>query len=247
MKARSFLLFGGSFLLLGIIACNVNVNDGTGNGHDGIQPDSGTTITTHSETRSESHSDFELKGGIHSESNTSTHSTTTVGKTLTFAQQVTQWSSDIFPDYAPVEMDAMEAYPKYKNASETIFRRLRVKNPISNDYGKAVYPRVLIKAYRFASTTALTKDVEEWLNSLGSEIKNIELGQSVKKVKSPPLLCAVVDNDFIVAQWGCVYQSKEWTATEALFFEKMKFSGAAYAWKIKCDGGELEYLIGGSK
>ena len=133
----------------------------------------------------------------------------------------------MFPDYKTVEMDPMEAYPKYDGAQETVFRRIRMINPISNSFGKAVYPRLLMKAFRFGSAAALTKDVETWLNSLGSATKGIEIGQDVKAVKSPPLLCAVVNMDFLVLQTGCVYEGKEWTASIAHFFERMKANGQA--------------------
>jgi hypothetical protein len=228
-------------LVLAATSCNVNVNEGNTTLPNGTIPDSGTTVTTHSETHSETNSGFEVKGSIHSESHSTTHTTTTTGKQLTFAQQLDQWATDLFPDYKTVEMDPMEAYPLYDHAKETHFKRLRMKNPISNSYGKAVYPRVLLKAYRFGSSADLAKDVEAWLNSLGSPTKGIQLGQDVKEVKSPPLLCAVVGNDFLVAQMGCVYEGEEMTASIGLFMEKMKAAGASYLWQIKCKSGELVY------
>ncbi|MBL0017043.1 MAG: hypothetical protein IPP17_11580 [Bacteroidetes bacterium] len=48
-----------------------------------------------------------------------------------------------------------------------------------------------MKGYRFIAPSALTKDVEEWLNSLGSATKGIQLGQAVQSVKSPPLLLRI--------------------------------------------------------
>ena len=121
-----------------------------------------------------------------------------------------------------------------------------MKNLIINSYGKGVYPRVLMKGYRFIAPSALTKDVEEWLNSLGSATKGIQLGQAVQSVKSPPLLCAVVGNDFLVVQGGCVYEGAEWTASKKLFFDTMRIYGASYAFQVKCDGGELTYELGGN-
>jgi hypothetical protein len=232
--------------VLAVSSCNVNVQDGNATtGPNGIPLDSNTTIVTHSETHSESHTGFEVKGEMNSESHTTTHTTTKAVQTLTLAQQVEKWTIEIFPDYKKVDMDPMEAYPKYKTAQETIFSRIRMKSPISNAYGKSVYPRLLLKAYRFASREALTTEVEAWLNTLGSEIKNIELGQAVKAVKSPPMLCAVVENDFFAVQAACVYDGKEWTATEELFFSSLANQGAAYTWKIKCNGGEIVYMTGG--
>jgi hypothetical protein len=246
MKIRLLSLITGMAFLWTITACNVNVNDGTSGSNPNLIPlDSGTTITTHTEEHTESHAGFEVKGEMNSESHTTIHSTTTVGKALTLAQQVEQWSLEIFPEYKVVEMDPMEAYPKYKTAQETIFSRLRMKNPISNAYGKAVYPRLLIKAYRFAAPTALTKEVEAWLNTLGSATQGIQLGQAVDAVKSPPLLCAVVNNDFLVVQGGCVYDGAEWTATKALFFKTLETQGAIYTFEVQCKGGALVYHAGG--
>jgi hypothetical protein len=226
MTPRFIHLLGSICLLLTLAACNGNVKEENNTGIHGTPPDT-TAIATHSEP------------------NSPTHTTSPTGKPLTFTEQVDAWAAELLPDYKTVDMDPMEAYPKYDGAKETIFRRLRMKNPISNSYGKAVYPRVLVKAYRFPSEAALTKDVEAWLNTLGSTTKNIQLGQSVKAVKSPPLLCAVINNDFLVLQLGCVYEGQELTDTVTLFFEKMKTWSAAYAWQVKCKTGELKYEIGG--
>lgn len=245
MKMRFIPTVLGAAALLTWSACNVNVQEGAGSSNT-IPLDSNTTIVTHSESHSETHAGFEIKGEAHSETNSTTHTTTKAVKTLTIEQQLAQWSAEIFPDYKAVEMDPMEAYPRYKSAQGTAFSRIRMKNPISNDYGKAVYPRVLLKAYRFATPTALTTEVEAWLNTLGSETKNISLGQHVKAMKSPPLLCAIVASDFFVVQSACVYAGKEWSATEELFFKTLNGQGAAYAWKIQCDGGELVYVTGGN-
>jgi hypothetical protein len=242
MKLRYFAIGLG---MAALTACNVNVQEGGGPSTAGFPVDSNTTIVTHSETHSETNSGFEIKGSAHSETHSTTHTTTKAVANLTLGQQVQQWEQQIFPDYKRVEMDPMEAYPKYKTASETVFARIRMKNPISNAYGKAVYPRLLIKAYRFASPQVLALEVEGWLNTLGSETKGIELGQDVKSVKSPPLLCAVVQNDFLLVQGACVYEGAAWLATEKLFFGTVNGQGAKYAWKVKCDGGELVYLTGG--
>lgn len=231
MNHRFISFLWGSLLLLTLPACNVNVQEGGSSGPGYVNLDSGAVVTTHSETHSESHS--------------TTHTTTTVGKQQTFDQLVEQWAMELFPDYKTVEMDPLEAYPKYKGAQTTRFRRLRIKSPISNHYGKAVYPRILMKVYRFAAPSALTHDVEQWLGSLGSEKQDIQLGQAAQSLKSPPLLCAVVGSDFLVVQWACVYDGKEWMANMELFFSKMEDYGASYAFEIQCKGGELIYRIGG--
>jgi hypothetical protein len=246
MKLRFLPLWLGATALLALSACNVNVQEGNATGAPGMPLDSNTTIVTHSETHSETHAGFEIKGDAHSETHSTTHTTTRAVKTLSLGQQVAQWTLEIFPDYKVVEMDPMEAYPKFKTAQETTFSRIRMKIPISNAYGKAIYPRLLLKAYRFANEQVLALEVEAWLNTLGSATHDIQLGQNVNSVKSPPLLCAVVGNDFFLVQAACVYEGKEWTATEQLFFATLNGQGASYAWKVKCDGGELVYITGGS-
>jgi hypothetical protein len=247
MKIQTAYLFVATIVALTLAACNVNLQEGsTTTGANGIPVDSNTTIVTHSESHSESHTGFEVKGEINSESHSTTHTTVKAVKTLTLGQQVDQWTLEIFPDYKKVEMDPMEAYPKYKTAQETIFSRIRMKNPISNAYGKAVYPRLLLKAYRFTSPTTLTQEVEAWLNTLGSATTGIELGQSVKALKSPPLLCAIIENDFFLVQAACVYEGKEWAATKDRFFQAMSSQGASYVWQVKCEGGALVYVTGGA-
>lgn len=165
----------------------------------------------------------------------------TQGRQMSFQTLVAQWTNAIFSEYKKVEMDPMEAFPKYKTAQEIYFNRLRRKNPISNGFGKAVYPRVLLKAYRFGSEAALTKEVEAWLNDFEGSGGQLKLGQGGANLKSPPLLCAIIQQDFFVVQSACVYESKEWTATEELFEAIMKDEGANYIFKIGCKAGDLSY------
>lgn len=243
MNRRIRLSWAAASALCLLAACNVNVNEGSGN-PNGMPLDSGTTVTTHTESHTESHTDFEIKGGINSESHTTTHTVTTVGE-QSLADRLAGWKLTIFPDYKDVEMDPMEAYPKYDHAQGTLFGRIRRRNPITNSHGDESYPRLLLKAYRFASPEALRGDVEPWLNTLGSTTKDLKLGQSAT-VKSPPLLCAVLQNDFLVVQAACIYEGEEWTATEALFFKTVEEQGAAYAFQVKCKTGALAYRIGGA-
>jgi hypothetical protein len=248
MKMKSAVWVASILCLVTSVGCNVNVQEGNGsNGALSLPVDSNTTIVTHSESHSESSGGFEIKGSMHSESNATVHTTTKAVRTLSLAQRVDQWSNEIFPDYKKVEMDPMEAYPKYKSASETIFSRIRTKNPISNAYGKAIYPKLLLKAYRFGSQQALTKEVEAWLNSLGSATKEIQLGQHVDAVKSAPTLCAIIDEDFFLVQTACLQEGKEWTASKELFIQSFSSQGASYIWEIKCGGGEIIYQAGGNE
>jgi hypothetical protein len=176
-----------------------------------------------------------------------THTDVNLNANLPFEDVVEGWVQGIFPDYKKVEMNPMDAVPQYKTAQKTLFYRIRRKEPISNAYGKAVYPRILVKAYHFAHKEALVKEVETWLNAQEGDTDNITLGSPVKNFKSPPLLCAVVGNDFWMVQFGCVYASKEWTATEELFFAKMTAVNAEYAWKVGCEAGEFSYKTGSGK
>lgn len=167
----------------------------------------------------------------------------TKGRQMSFQTLVAQWTNAIFSDYKKVDMDPMEAFPKYKTAQEIYFNRLRRKNPISNGFGKAVYPRVLLKAYRFADEKALTKEVEAWLNEFEGSNGKLKLGQGGVNLKSPPLLCAIVQRDFFVVQSACVYEGKEWSEMEKLFQETMMDTGADYIFKIGCKAGDLSYQL----
>lgn len=180
--------------------------------------------------------------------NATQNGTSTVAGTQqkTFEEQVSQWIADIFPEFKRATGDPMDAYPKYKTAQKSLFATLRRNNPVSNDFGKAVYMRILLKSYRFGDQKAMQTEVETWLNGMNSKTENIVLGQSVKDLKSPLSLCALVGNDFIVAQSGCVYAGPDWDKTEAGFFDAMKAAGASHTFKIGCEG-EITYLVGGAQ
>ena len=164
---------------------------------------------------------------------------------MTFEEQVTQWIADIFPEFKRAAGDPMDAYPKYKSAQKNLFATLRRKNPVSNSFGRAVYMRILLKAYRFPDEATRKTEVEVWLNGMNSKTENIVLGQSVNDLKSPLSLCALIGNDFIVAQSGCVYAGPDWDKTEAGFFDAMKAGGASHTFKIGCKG-KMTYLVGGT-
>lgn len=249
MKIRpiiSFVILAG--IAVNFSACNFNIQDGqNGPMHNVVVLDSGGTITTHSESHTSSKGSFEIKGSAGYESHTTTHTTTTTGSGIPLAEQLNLWATELFPDYAEIQMDPMEAYPKYKKAQLESFKRMRRKNTISNSYGKAVFPKILLKAYRFSEMKSLTEEVENWIGGLSPDSIKVELGQDVPALKSQPLLCAIIQKDLFVVQTGCVYDGEEWAKDKENFFEKMKVYGAAYAWEIQCNGGALKYHIGGEE
>lgn len=155
---------------------------------------------------------------------------------LTFGQHVGDWIEKVFPEYEQAEGDPMDAYPKYKTAKASLFSTLRRTNPISNRFGKAVYPRILLKTYQFEDEASLRMEIEAWLNGMQSSITDIKLGQIVTDLKSPLSLCAVLGTEFWVAQSGCVYDGKDWDITERRFFDFMRAEDAIYTFKIDCQG-----------
>jgi hypothetical protein len=147
----------------------------------------------------------------------------------------------IFVDWKVGPLDPMDAFPRYKTALRTDIRRLLRKQPVASSVGKAVYPRILYKAYRFGSAEALKAEVEAWLNSTSHGGGDIRLGAPVKSFKSPPLLCYMTETDFVVIQWSCVYGGAEWDADIKRFLQATQEEGATYVWEVMCGTGEFRY------
>lgn len=147
----------------------------------------------------------------------------------------------VFVNWKSGTLDPMDAFPQYKTATRTDIRRLVRSQPISNDFGKAVYPRILFKAYRFASADALTTEVETWLNSHTHSGGAIQLGKPVETFKSPPLLCYTTDTDLVVVQWSCVYGGADWEADVKRFLGTANEDGATCIWEVTCGTGEFRY------
>jgi hypothetical protein len=147
----------------------------------------------------------------------------------------------IFVDWKVGALDPMDAVPQYKTAMRTDIRRLLRNQPISNASGKALYPRILYKAYRFATADAMKAEVEAWLNTQQHSGGPIVLGQPVKSFKSPPLLCYMTATDFVMVQWSCVYQGAEWDADVKRFLQVTQAEFAAYVWEVVCGTGEFRY------
>jgi hypothetical protein len=147
----------------------------------------------------------------------------------------------VFVSWKIGTLDPMDAFPQYKTAMRTDIRRLVRSQPIANDFGKAVYPRILFKAYRFASSDALQAEVATWLNSHSHSGGDIVLGKPVATFKSPPLLCYTTATDLVVAQWSCVYGGADWDADVGRFFAAALEDGATCSWEVTCGTGEFRY------
>jgi hypothetical protein len=149
----------------------------------------------------------------------------------------------VFPDWKQGTLDQMDALPQYKTALRTDIRRLLRNQPIANSYGKAVYPRILYKAYKFASTEALQAEVNTWLNSHQHEGGPIQLGKPVKSFKSVPLHCYMTATDLVVVQWSCVYAGTEWDGDVKRFYNAAREEMATLGWEVICGTGEFYYQI----
>jgi hypothetical protein len=149
----------------------------------------------------------------------------------------------VFVDWKQGTLDPMDALPQYKTALRTDIRRLLRNQPISNAYGKAVYPRILYKAYRFASAEALQTEVNAWLNSHKHDGGDIRLGKQVKTFKSVPLHCYTTATDLVIVQWSCVYASTEWDGDVKRFFNAAREEQATFGWEVTCGTGEFLYQI----
>ena len=160
---------------------------------------------------------------------------------ISFADELKMFVDKVFPEFKEVKMEEKDATPKFKTATKSVYKRLQRRQPIPTEMTNAAYPRVFVKVWQFADSTTLNAELTGWLNSHESSDANIELGENVDNLKSPPLLCAVVANTVLMVQYACVYNGPEWDKNTEAFFAAMKEKNARYVWEIQCNSGKLEY------
>ncbi len=144
-------------------------------------------------------------------------------------------------EYRKVKMDPLDQLPKFNEANEHIFLRYQMKKPTLVDQGINTYPRFILKCYRFTTEEAANQAVTSWLNGFESSADSIALGQEVMTVKSPPLFCALLENDFFILQTSCIYQHESLDSLKSRYFTWMEETGGRMAWEIGCDAGRVTY------
>lgn len=158
-----------------------------------------------------------------------------------FEQRNERLATTVFAAYSKAQLDPMEAFPNFKTATKSAFLRLRKTQPTAAPAGPKVYPRILLKSYRFAAFDALKAAFEGWVNDQEHGGGPFTLGMEVNAVKTPPVLCFMTDTWLVLVQWSCQYKNEEWEATMSAFFEFAKKEGATYGLAFTCQAGKLEY------
>lgn len=143
-------------------------------------------------------------------------------------------------------LDFGEEKPVFQEAKAAYFYKMRRNNPIRNDYGPNIIPRITMKAYSFEEEAQAIRNVMFWINMMEtSDQDTVTIGEHVDAVKTPPFLVAINEGDVFMMQAACIYSGKEWDVIKQSFIDLHKNDGAAYVFETGCNAGELRYHAGG--
>lgn len=159
-----------------------------------------------------------------------------------FEQRNDRFAKTVFPDFMKVTLDPMDAFPNFKTATKSAFLRMRKSEPTATKVGQKVYPRILLKSYRFASWEPLKQEFEAWVNGMEHGETTFKLGDELLSVKTPPVLVFMTDNWLVMVQWSCQYQNEDWDWNQNAFFEFAEKQGAKFTLSFTCKAGALEYI-----
>ena len=162
-----------------------------------------------------------------------------------FEQRVNVMCDSLFQGYKRVEMDPLDQLPKFVEASPALFRRYRMKKPIRTaQVAGQVYPRVILKAFRFPEAQVAEQAISHWLNAYESSEDSIVLGRDVSTFKSPPLFCAWVENELFLLQTACIYRHESYSDLRKRFFSFFEEGNPTFLWEVNCEGGQFVYHRG---
>lgn len=155
----------------------------------------------------------------------------------TFSQRFERFVTTVFePDYKRRKMDPMDRFPQFKEAPQSTFVRLQKAQPISNSAGRSVYPRLLVKGYRFPDQKLARSATYDWLAEMEHRPDTIRLGQDVDYIKSPPQFGAISNGELYLVQTACIYQHASYDAVREAFIDFWEKANAAYIFEIECEG-----------
>lgn len=158
----------------------------------------------------------------------------------TLAARMDQLCDSIFEgQFNRIKLEETDLTQHFPGEKETDYRRFVSLKAIKNSFGRGIQPRMTLRATRFADSTALRKNLEDWLNGMEHSGDKIVLGNNVEALKSPPFLCAVVDRDLFILKTACVYTGKEFDQLEALFFNLFRRRNASLMFRVTCEAGKL--------
>ena len=165
------------------------------------------------------------------------------GVPKTFSERVSSSEKQFFGEnYDLIGMDLLDKLPIFESATQSHYQKFRKKEPISNEYGKSIFPRPVFKAWEFRTRAELEKALTIWLNTMESSASPLELRQDVKAVKSPPFLCAATETELFILLSACVYQGAEWDRVRTAFKDYFSGEKVSLGFEVGCNAGELKYF-----
>lgn len=243
MKMMRRFLFGGIALLL--LLCGSGCNEPAGQVSDNQAADSAQVQAPDQPNppASDTASQASAVGTDTAKAQVPAHSTATLfPPESTFSQHFTNLQNALFETaYDPDEMAEHEKKPFFSNSRHRMFQRMRIKKPIGSTAGSRIYPRHILKGYQFGTADEALKTVTKWLNDFEHSGDSISLGQSVKAIKSPPVLVAIRENEVFMLQTACMYTIGDWQRIRDAFLGMKQESTVQYVFTIGCNAGELTY------
>lgn len=159
-----------------------------------------------------------------------------------FSDRVEDMMEVLFVDYHEEKMDQMDQTPSFKTANRSIYRKFRRVEPIEIDMTPNAYPRLSMKAFRFAEAGLARKEATAWLAGMEHSEDSIVLGQPIRALKSPPYFCALRQNELYLVQASCIYQHPSYDEMRERFHAWAAASGVELGWEITCAAGKVEWF-----
>lgn len=159
-----------------------------------------------------------------------------------FADRADDLLKTLFVDYREEKMQAVDQTPKFKEANRSIYRKFRRSQPIEVALSKNAYPRLTVKAFRFAEQEKAEEVSLRWLSGHETSGDSLVLGGPIDALKSPPHFCALVRNEFYLVQTSCIYQHESYDEMRERFEAWAKRSEATHAWEITCEAGKVRWV-----
>jgi len=165
-------------------------------------------------------------------------------RTVSFSQRVQALCDTLFPEYREQELSPVDKMPRFPRANQSLYRQFRRSKPVRIEINPRVYPRVTLKAFRFADAKTADRTVDQFLNGHEHSRDTIVIGHPVEAFKSPPHFCAVLGSQFILLQTSCLYQHPTYDEMRKRFFAWVEGQAdVRYTWEVTCEAGKIDWRV----
>ncbi|MCB9233573.1 MAG: hypothetical protein H6581_18090 [Bacteroidia bacterium] len=163
---------------------------------------------------------------------------------MNFETRVREVTQKLFStDFKEDRIDVMEETPRWSNSKKSVFKKYLRQQTIANEYGNKIYIRPIFKAWEFKSEADMRTTLSDWLNGHeSSDPDQIELGENVEALKSPPFVCAIRNQEIYMIFSACVFSGEAWDNLKKAFWDEFSQKGTLYLFEVACGAGTLTYL-----